>query len=264
MLDYHVHSRYSVDGEGSPQDYCENALGQHLMDLGFADHLDFEPQDASYGFLDLDQYLADVTTCKEQYAGRLNVRCGLECGELHRYWPQVRRVLQAAAGRLDYVIGSVHWYGGSIIGRDRYRGLSARARYSPYFQEVLALARHGGFHILGHLDLVSRYPAPGGPPVLEEHEEEIRAILRALLEHGIVPEINVSGLRRKICSFLPPPPVLQWYRELGGDTVALGSDAHKPESAGELVGHAITLARDLGFRYLARFENMELHRLPLG
>jgi len=263
LLDYHVHSRYSVDGEGELRDHCEQALRRQLLDLGFADHLDFEPRDAGYGFLTLDRYLDDVARCRQEYAGRLNVRCGLEVGELHRYWPQVDQVLRSSVGRLDYIIGSVHWYDGTLIGETRYRKLSPRARYAPYFAEVLALVDHGGFQILGHLDLVSRYPIPGSPPVPEEHQEEIRAILRVMLEHGIVPEINVSGVRRGICSFLPPRPVLQWYRELGGQAVALGSDAHGPASVGALIPAAVCLARDLGFSYLARFHGLELRPLPL-
>jgi len=264
LLDYHVHSQYSVDGEGDIRDHCQQALKQQLLDLGFAEHMDFDPRDASYGFLALDRYLDDVARCREEYAGRLHVRCGLEVGELHRYWPQVSQALQESAGRLDYVIGSVHWYNGTVIGGDRYRTLSPRARYAPYFAEVLALVDHGGFEILGHLDLVSRYPLSGSPPVPEEHQEQIRAILGAMLRHGIVPEINVSGIRRGVCSFLPPPAVLRWYRELGGHTVALGSDAHGPASVGAMIPEAVRLARDLGFSYLARFKRRELMPLPLA
>ncbi|HAI20823.1 MAG TPA: hypothetical protein DCM14_02795 [Clostridiales bacterium UBA8153] len=263
LLDYHVHSQHSVDAEGDVRDHCRQAVKQGLLDLGFSDHLDFDPRDAGYGFLSLDRYLDDVARCREEYAGRLHVRCGLEVGELHRYWPQVSRVLQKSAGRLDFVIGSVHWYGGTLLGGDRYRALTPRARYAPYFAEVLALVDHGGFQILGHLDLVSRYPIPGSPPVPEEHQEEIRAILGAMLRHGIVPEINVSGIRHGICSFLPPRPVLEWYRELGGNIVALGSDAHGPASVGAMIPQAVRLARDLGFGYLARFERLELSPLPL-
>jgi histidinol-phosphatase (PHP family) len=264
LLDYHVHSKYSVDAEGDLRDHCQQALAKRLLDLGFADHLDFEPRDAGYGYLVLDRYLQEVAQCREEYAGRLNVRCGLEVGELHRYWPRVKQVLRKSEGQLDYLIGSVHWYNGNLIGGDRYRELSPRARYAPYFAEVLALVEHGGFQILGHLDVVSRYPVPGSPLLPEDHQEAIRAILRTMVAQGIVPEINVSGLRRGVCSFLPPRPVLQWYRELGGCTVALGSDAHGPTSVGALIPQAVRLARDLGFRYMARFQDLELVPLPLA
>jgi histidinol-phosphatase (PHP family) len=265
MIDYHVHSRYSVDGRGEPEAFCAAALGRGLCELGFAEHFDCEPADAGYGFLRLEAYLEHLDRCRERYAGRLQVRAGLELGEPHRHADAVAGILARAGGRLDYLIGSVHWHGGGLVGdRQLWAESGPEERYRSYFEELLLLARHGGFEVLGHLDLVSRYPAPGCPARVADFADLVRAVLEAIVGHGIVPEINVSGLRRGICGFLPPPEVLRWYRELGGRVVAVGSDAHHGPEAGEKVLEAVGLARGLGFPYLARFHRRTLVPLALG
>ena len=258
MFDYHIHTRYSVDGQGEPEEFCNVALTEELVEIGFSDHFDVNPEDASYGFFALEPYLTHVRRCQETYEDRLKIRIGLEVGEPHNYSTALETLLDRAQGAFDYLIGSVHWYNQMLIGNPaHFHQLSPRQSYHLYFEEVLRMVRHGGFQILGHLDLVSRYPI-NHPLVIKEHEEIIREILRTALAQGIVPEINLSGLRRKVSSSLPPQEVLEWYRELGGDTIALGSDAHRPSEAGSLNRYGMELARQAGLRYVAAFSQGEL------
>ncbi len=263
LFDYHVHTRYSVDGQGEPEEFCQVAREKGLAEIGFSDHFDANPADASYGFFALDPYLTHVKRCQTTYAGTLSIRIGLEVGEPHNYPTQLARLLESARGAFDYLIGSVHWYNQMLIGDPaHFDNLSPRANYALYFEEVLRMVQHGGFHILGHLDLVSRYPI-NYPLVIQEHEDIVREVLSTALDQGIVPEINLSGLRRKVSASLPPKEVLQWYRELGGDTVALGSDAHRPHEIGSLNQDGVEIARGAGLRYLARFSQGQLIPTPL-
>ena len=44
MYDYHVHSNYSFDAEGSIDDYCRVAISKGLEEIAFTTHVDTDRQ----------------------------------------------------------------------------------------------------------------------------------------------------------------------------------------------------------------------------
>jgi histidinol-phosphatase (PHP family) len=62
---------------------------------------------------------------------------------------------------------------------------------------------------------------------------------------------------------MPAAWIVRRYAELGGEAVALGSDAHQPEH----IGHAFTpiaqMLEDNGIRHLAVFRDRECIMEPL-
>jgi histidinol-phosphatase (PHP family) len=48
--------------------------------------------------------------------------------------------------------------------------------------------------------------------------------------------------------------ILKRYRELGGEIITVGSDAHKPEDIGSHFNDAAELLSACGFRYYCVFE----------
>jgi histidinol-phosphatase (PHP family) len=98
---------------------------------------------------------------------------------------------------------------------------------APYYAEIIAAARSGLFDTIGHLDVVKRYLHPlitaadlATRPDLQE------PALRAIIESGTALEVNSSGLRYPGAETYPSAAVVARYRELGGDRVVVGSDAH--------------------------------------
>jgi histidinol phosphatase-like PHP family hydrolase len=122
------------------------------------------------------------------------------------------------------------------------------------------LAAEGDFDVLGHLDLVKRdarkfgkvYDGP------EPYADLIRAALRSIVERGKGIEINTSPLRRGQPDPCPSLEVLRWYRELGGEILTFGSDAHRPGDIGAHFDVALEMARAAGFTRLARFEKRQV------
>ena len=47
---------------------------------------------------------------------------------------------------------------------------------------------------------------------------------------------------------------MKLFRELGGEILTIGSDAHTPEDIGANVADGAELAKAAGFRYLAYFK----------
>jgi histidinol-phosphatase (PHP family) len=70
-------------------------------------------------------------------------------------------------------------------------------------------------------------------------------------------EVNTSGMRQRPCEPYPCLEILRWYRELGGEVLTAGSDAHHVADLGSGVGQALDLARAAGFQAVTTFEDGE-------
>ena len=121
-----------------------------------------------------------------------------------------------------------------------------------YLDDVLALARWGKFSVLGHLTLPLRYMNEnlGEHMTFEGHEEQCREIFRTLIENGCGIECNTNRGHDP----LPDGPLLRLYRELGGEIITLGSDAHNTRYVGCAIRERQELLRQCGFRYFTTFE----------
>ena len=95
----------------------------------------------------------------------------------------------------------------------------------------------------------------------EDFPELYDEILRALIENGRGLEINTSAVS-SIHEYLPSKAFLQRFRELGGEIVTIGSDAHTASRTGQHIDGALALAQDV-FGYVCTFEQRKpiFHRL---
>ena len=123
----------------------------------------------------------------------------------------------------------------------------------------------GKFDSLGHLTYPLRYiEGDHGIPVdLTRHREAIDAIFRELIAAGKALEVNTSGYRQKIGRPLPDLPLVRRYRELGGELITLGSDAHSTQDLGKGIEAGMEMLREAGFRYFAVYEQHKPILLPL-
>jgi histidinol-phosphatase (PHP family) len=60
FVDYHVHSSFSCDGESTIFEMCEKAVEVGLVEIGFSDHMDFDPKDWGYKFFDYNSYSSEI------------------------------------------------------------------------------------------------------------------------------------------------------------------------------------------------------------
>jgi histidinol-phosphatase (PHP family) len=252
--DYHMHTHFSADGQASPAEMCEAALRAGLREICFTEHVDWVPWDESREFFQPVAYVPAALRCRAAYAGRLRVGLGLEVSEPHLVAEPLQAVL--AAWPFDFVLGSAHWIDRSgTCFSDVYRTHSIEHVEREYFQRVLELVETGDFDSLGHLDLVRRYrPKALGPFDTMAHAEVIRTILRVLVRRERAFEINTSPLRRGLDATCPDLTVLRWYKELGGERLTIGSDAHRPEQVGTGFAVARDMLRAAGFERIVRFE----------
>jgi histidinol-phosphatase (PHP family) len=232
---------------------CRRAVEIGLPAIAFTEHADFTGGGYSdFHRLDVAAYRGEVERCRALFPG-LRVLSGVELGQPHLFPDEAAAVL--ASGPLDRVLGSVHcvsWRGelvdvslGELLTPER-----ASATLSAYFADLLALARSSQpFEVLAHLDYPKRYwPHADVAYREEDHEEEIRAVLRCAAARGSVLEVNTTrgaDPRRGLC---PGPAVLRWWVQEGGRALSMGSDAHAPDRIAAGFELASQVAEAAGFR----------------
>ena len=121
------------------------------------------------------------------------------------------------------------------------------------------------FDVLGHLDYVVRYGKHQAEAYsYEKFSDEIDMILRELISSGKGLELNMAGIKYGLGFAHPHPSVLRRYKELGGEIITVGSDAHKAEHIGYEFEIAGELLKSCGFRYYTEFENRKavFRRIP--
>ena len=79
-----------------------------------------------------------------------------------------------------------------------------------------------------------------GPFAYERYADRIDLILEALIETGTALEVNTGGLWNGPGETYPGLEVVARYRELGGERLSVGSDAHRAADVGQ--GMAETVA----------------------
>ena len=165
----------------------------------------------------------------------------------------------------DFVLGSVHFVDGlDVYWKPYWEGKTVEEAERRYLEETLAcVQRHDAFDVLAHLNFISKadaHPAPRPLPY-ETHWELVDEILRVLAVKGKGLEMNTSGVDR--CGgFLPTADFFRRFRELGGEIVTVGSDAHRCNRVGQYCGEAAGILNEI-FGYVCTFENRQpiFHKL---
>jgi histidinol-phosphatase (PHP family) len=259
-----------VDGRSSILEYGRQAEVLGLAEVGFCEHVDLDPRDRGFDYLDLARYDQEMAAARSAIRG-VRLRQGIEITYQARRESSVAAWL--AGKPWDYVVTSVHLVdyadGWALVSEpgsvETYFATHTQDEaYSPYFEELLQAGRSGLGDLLGHLDLVKRHGVEQyGPFLPGAFEEQIRAVLRAAVASGMGLELNTSGWRQAPGECYPALTILRWYRELGGEVVTVGSDAHHRHQLAAGIEQALDLIRAAGFRAVATFEERRLCWLDL-
>ena len=250
-LDAHLHTDQSPDSSVPIDAYAAEALARRIPEIAITDHVDFDPRDPAYRYTSFTDRERTVRAAAERWAPEgVAIRFGVELTYHTRWEDEAREHLRRHT--YDYVIGSVHeWPDSPYIG-PRVRGWVAGRPLAevvaPYYEEVVAAARSGLFDTIGHLDVVKRYLYPHVTPAdLAARPELVDPALRAIVEAGVALEVNSSGLRHLVGEPYPAGPTVARFRELGGERVVAGSDAHRRDWFAWRLDEAYRLIEAAGF-----------------
>ena len=90
--------------------------------------------------------------------------------------------------------------------------------------------------------------------IYRKYAEEIDEILKHLISHGKGLEMNMAGMKYGLGFPNPHPDVIRRYKELGGEIVTIGADAHRPEHVAFDYEQAGEILAGCGFSYYAEFK----------
>ena len=251
ICDSHVHSLYSYDSESPLEAICEKAIGAGLSEVCITDHYDANLDTGDEPIYDAVAAEAGVRRIASEYAGKLKVTYGLELGQPHELPDCTKAIL--AAHDFDFIIGSLHNARGEpdyyCVPFEKMDDAGYKKTMDAYFEQTLEMLEFGGFHTLGHFGYPWRLSVGKGHPTdAQRHRAAITGIFRYMISNGIALEVNTSGLRREdVGTTHPLPEMLEWYREMGGRLLTVGSDAHSCKVVGAGIPETHKMLRDIGF-----------------
>lgn len=265
QADMHMHTWFSTDSEACPRDMADEAVRKGLKTICFTDHFDKDDLEwGEEGIFDVDAYFVEMQKLQEEYAGKLNIRIGIELGlrtYLKDYYEELTKKYP-----FDFVIGSVHNVPykkdaeGDILYTDPaaeklFTDRTDKEAYRLMMETTLENVRTSDcFQTLGHLDYVVRYGKSREKEYsYTDYADIIDEILKLLIEKEKGLEVNSAGLKYGLPFAHPHPDVLKRYRELGGEIITIGADAHKPEHIAYDFAKAEEILKSCGFKYYTEF-----------
>lgn len=266
LWDTHMHCFFSGDSEADPEEMIRAAQAAGLSGICFTDHLDYDfPSDPPDLFvLDLEEYEQAIPALTKKYEGIFPILHGIEIGVQPHLHEKLREVVRTCD--FDQVICSSH----AIDGLDPYYktffiGREERAAYVRYFESILEnLAGFSDFDVYGHIDYVVRYgPNTNKFYSYEAYADVLDAILKKLIDMGKGIEINTGGFKYGLGHPNPCEDILKRYRELGGEIITIGSDAHEPEHVAYDFAKVPAILREAGFTHYTIFEKRKPRFIPL-
>jgi histidinol phosphate phosphatase HisJ family len=260
LADYHMHSSASFDADDTMQDMALAAHGRGMQEICFTDHIDMDDIYGVYSESHWDKW----PTILEQYdeAQRIcpagfEIKLGIELGSIQHY-PNIA-AQRAAHAELDFVIGSIHnnrdnwdFYDMEYTSEEQCMSL-----LSAYMDEHIELSRCDSFDVVAHIGYTRRYMMAFGYNIAVNtlmFGDELRTVFKNLIERGKGIEINCSGFRNAdLAGAIPSLDVVKLYREMGGEIITVGSDAHRVGEAGAYIADGLEILREAGFKYVTVF-----------
>ncbi|MDE7229298.1 MAG: histidinol-phosphatase HisJ family protein [Oscillospiraceae bacterium] len=248
--DLHTHSGFSTDSDEPLEEMVKAAKEKGLQALCITEHMDMDYPGGEF-ILNTENYRKELFRVREQTPD-IELLFGVELGLMDYLAPKLNEY--SKAWDFDFIIGSSHL----VDGQDPYypeyfQKLGSKNGILRYFESILAnIKAMDCFDVYGHLDYVVRYsPEKSYDPV--DYREIIDEILRLLIEKGKGIEINTAGLKSGIGYVHPHVFILQRYKELGGEIVTVGSDAHDKSRVAADLDKAQAALTAAGFTYYAIF-----------
>lgn len=257
MFDYHVHSGWSFDAEGTLASIADAAEKAGLSEICFTEHIEpCQPYGLDWdGFIAFEEYAAEISRAAALHPG-LIIRTGLELGLSPETLPQIRRYMTGK--KCDFIVASQHIIRGlDPYDSDYFEHKTKKQAESLYLQELIkSLRGFKPYSVVGHIGYVDKRSPYHSPLRYSDHSDLIDEILREAIVSGHGIEINTSSFEN-LGVPMPPPDIVGRYLELGGEIITIGSDAHQKQQVGSGFDDALEMLRSLGARYVCTFKDMK-------
>lgn len=259
IADMHTHSENSHDSVCKIDDMRKAQAQKNTDIFAVCDHFDTDSYKDYDVFSPIEK--AYETVCKlNENQKETKILSGIEISE--GFWH--KNVYEKAHKLVDYdvIIGSVHLvkYPGHTIAYSKidFSKLDIKTvedYLDSYFNDVLTMTEEIDFDILAHLNCPLRYIKGkyNLNPNMKKYEEKIEKILKNIIKRNSALEVNTSSYDL-LGTSMPSTDILSLYKNLGGELITLGSDAHTPEDASANFDKALEEIRKIGFKNILYYQ----------
>lgn len=258
LYESHMHTPLCKHAVGQPEEYAAVAFQRGLKGIIITCH-NPDPNWSPWARMDANQwedYVALVDRAATIWAGRVDVRLGLECD----YYPGAEAYLAQLLSRAEFhhVLGSVH------AQLDDYKAIYLNgdvvAYHRLYFEHLALAAETGLFDTLSHPDIV-KLVDPSQWQV-ERVMDSACAALDRIAATGVAMELNTSGLNKSIREMNPGRAILLEMRRRN-IPVVVGADAHEPKRVADHYEEAFTILEAVGYTRVNYFLNRQRHEVDI-
>lgn len=260
LHDQHLHTHYSEDSSEKLVNYFEKA-----KELGFSyfiscEHVDFDPAAFAHSWIaDFKGLKEEVKDYEKEY--QIKALFGIELGYRKDKLAEMKNILKE--NYFDLVQLSVHDdskvdYYMSVAFQELPKDLK------HYFNNVIdAVTTFKDYDILSHFDYgyktaVVKY----GKIDINDYLEEITEIFKIVIADNKVLEINIK-VQDVINDSDYLKRMLKLYKDLGGNKLALSSDAHEASYYHLHFDKYMKIIKDCGFNDLSYFINRKEYKYHL-
>jgi histidinol-phosphatase (PHP family) len=259
LYESHCHTTLCKHAIGTPDAYAAVALSRGFKGITFTCHCPLPggfSANVRMAPEQFENYVEMIAATREKFAGRLDVRTGLESD----YYPGVEPWLKELHDRvpLSHVLGSIHYQVGDY--RKLFYTGEIQSYQELYFEHLALSAESGLFDTLAHPDLIKNESPDDWDfnrlrPVIERALDRIAAT-------GVAMELNTSGVQKPLPEMNPSPAQLVMMRKRG-IPVVIGADAHVPERVGDGYVTALHLLQASGYTEVSFFLDRKRQNVPI-
>lgn len=261
IMDLHVHTDNSFDGNHSVMHMCESAQDKGLRAIAFTDHIEADIfREHRFDRVAAQAYF-DISKARSAFCGSLIICQGIELGQA-TYDLEVSEELLNKYN-YDIVVASLHnlrdGIDFSVPDYDEFDDETIEKLLHEYFDELMTLSSWDKLDTLAHMTYPLRYICGeyGRTVDIKKYSDKIDIVLKNLVDNGKALEINTSGLRQKIGTTMPDESIVKRFKELGGKYITIGSDSHYAEDIGKGIAEGMDIAVRCGFDSIALFQQHE-------
>ena len=257
VYDSHVHTTNS-DGKNTLGEMCLYAIGKGFSGITITDHADMNFYESRDTYNRIERCIGEVRRAQKDYAGKLDVLCGVELGE-YLYAPESAEKILSLTD-YDCILCSVHYLPEGQFDKPYNRVDFAnvgtddeiRQYLRMYFDLLYDTVQAFDFDVLAHLACPTRYITTKHkrPVNLMEFEPQIRRILQFIIDRNVALEYNSAGLTHN-------EEIFSMYHSMGGRLITLGSDAHYDYELGKNFNQAVETLKKCGFTQYHYFKNRQ-------
>lgn len=263
ITNYHTHTVF-CDGRFEAVCYADEAVRLGMASLGFSAHAPVNfPTGWTLNPSRVGAYYDEIRRLQREYAGRLDIYCGLEAD----FFPDIFSEVQSLYSEYqwDYIIGSIHFIGVRPDGRRwcidgtheeflagwrELTGCDPLAPIRQYFETTREMVRVMKPDVIGHVDKIKIRHRPDclAPDTHPFFRRQLMDTLEEIAATDCIVEVNTRGIQKEQTpDYFPGKWAIAEMQKMG-IPVTISSDAHTPDALAFGFDRTETMLRESGYR----------------